>query len=55
LPARKDEAAVLIVEPDIAEFWSYPESELRAKWELLKGELTGAAPDLGDHQKVSFD
>lgn len=55
MPAGKDEAAVLIVEPDIAEYWSYPESELRAKWELLKGELTGVPPDLGENQKVHFD
>lgn len=54
MPARKDEAAVLIVEPDIAEYWTYPESQLRAKWELLKGELTGAAPDLGENRKISL-
>ena len=53
-PASKEEAAVLIVEPDIAEYWTYPGSELRAKWELLKGELTGAPPHLGEHGKVSF-
>ena len=55
LPANKDETAVLIVEPDIAEYWTYPESRLRAKWELLKGELTGTPPDLGENRKVSFD
>lgn len=53
-PATKEEAAVLIVEPDIAEYWTYPGSELRAKWELLKGELTGTPPDLGEHKKLAF-
>lgn len=54
MPASKDEAAVLIVEPDIAEYWTYPESRLRAKWELLVGELTGAPPDLGKSGKIAF-
>lgn len=54
MPASKDEAAILIVEPDIAEYWTYPESQLRAKWELLKGELTGAPPDLGENRKLEL-
>lgn len=54
MPANKDEAAILIVEPDIAEYWTYPESQLRAKWELLKGELTGSAPDLGENRKLAL-
>lgn len=53
-PGGKDEAAVLIVEPDIAEYWTYPESQIKAKWELLKGELTGAPPDLGENRKLSL-
>jgi len=54
MPANKDEAAVLIVEPDIAEYWTYPESRLHAKWELLKGELTGMPPALGENRKIAF-
>ena len=53
-PGGKDEAAVLIVEPDIAEYWTFPESQLQAKWELLKGELTGAPPDLGENRKLEL-
>ena len=53
-PGGKDEAAVLIVEPDIAEYWTFPESQLKAKWELLKGELTGTPPDLGENRKLEL-
>jgi general stress protein 26 len=53
-PSGKAEAVALAVTPEIAEYWTYPESRMRGRWELLKAELTGAVPETGVHRKVAL-
>ena len=50
----KEEAIVLILEPEMAEYWDYAGGKLKAGWELLKGAMTGAKPDIGQHGKVAM-
>jgi general stress protein 26 len=48
----KGEAVVLIMEPEIAEYWDYRENAVKAGWEIAKGALTGKQPDIGEHDKL---
>ncbi len=50
----KDEAIVLIVEPEIAEYWDNRENAVKAGWEIAKGALTGKRPDIGENRKVAM-
>lgn len=50
----KQEALVLILEPEIAEYWDYRENVVKAGWELAKGALTGRRPDLGENRKLAL-
>lgn len=49
----KAEAIVLIMEPEIAEYWDTSDSKIKAGWEMVKGALGGSKPDLEEqHGKV---
>ncbi len=50
----KDEAVVLIVDAEMAEYWDQSKSTLRAGWEMAKGAITGETPDVGNHQKLDL-
>lgn len=50
----KSEAVVLVLEPEIAEYWDNSDSKVKAGWEMVKGTLTGKRPDVGDHGKVDM-
>lgn len=50
----KDEAIVLILEPEFAEYWDYRENAVKAGWEMAKGMLTGRQPDIGDNRKLTL-
>lgn len=54
LNAGKAEAAVLIIEPTMGEYWDNSKNVLKAGWEMAKGVLTDEKPDVGDHAKVSI-
>ena len=49
----KAEAIVLILEPEMAEYWDSG-SKLKAGWELMKGAVTGQKPDIGSHGKIAM-
>lgn len=48
----RDEAVVLVLEPEIAEYWDRSENAVRAAWEMAKSQVTGDKPDLGENRKV---
>lgn len=50
----KKEAVVLVVQPEIAEYWDNRENALKAGWEAAKGALTGKRPDIGEHSKLAL-
>lgn len=50
----RDEAVVLILEPEIAEYWDYRENAVKAGWEIAKGMLTGKQPDIGENRKLTL-
>jgi general stress protein 26 len=47
----KEEAAVLIVRPSLAEYWE-SDGTLKSTWEMMKGLATGAKPDMGENRKL---
>jgi general stress protein 26 len=46
---------VLRVTPSVAELWDGPASRAVAAFELVKSQLTGAKPNLGENRKVTVD
>lgn len=50
----KSEAAVLIMEPEIAEYWDASDNAIKAGWEIAKGVLTGKQPDIGENRKLTL-
>ena len=50
---NKDEAAVLILEADIAEYWN-GDNMMKASWEMAKAMLTGDKPDVGDNETLTL-
>ncbi len=50
----KAEAIVLILEPQIAEYWDRSDNVLKTGWEMVKGTLSDSPPDIGDNRKLSF-
>ncbi|MEL6875832.1 MAG: pyridoxamine 5'-phosphate oxidase family protein [Pseudomonadota bacterium] len=47
-------AAIRFV-PEIAEYWSSPDSTLVQTWELAKAKLTGEKPEMGKNQTLTID
>jgi general stress protein 26 len=50
----KKDAVVLVVQPEIAEYWDNRENAVKAAWEVTKGALTGERPDIGEHRKMTL-
>lgn len=50
----KAEAIVLVLEPQIAEYWDHTDNALKAGWEMVKGTLSDSRPDVGDNRKLSL-
>ncbi len=51
----KEEAIVMLLEPDIAEYWDNTGFDLSAGWEKVAGALTGRQPkEMGEHGKVAM-
>lgn len=50
----KAEAVVLVLDPDLAEYWESSGNAIKAGWEMVKGTLTGKKPDLGEHRKLTL-
>ncbi|QJB70286.1 pyridoxamine 5'-phosphate oxidase family protein [Parasphingorhabdus halotolerans] len=44
-------AAICFI-PEIAEYWSSPESALVQTWELAKAKITGKKPEMGDNKTM---
>jgi general stress protein 26 len=53
LKEGKAEAAVLILEPEIAEYWD-SQNTMKAGWEMIKGALSDRQPHPGEHGKVQL-
>lgn len=53
LKEGKAEAVVLILEPQIAEYWD-GQNTMKAGWEMIKGALSDRRPHPGDHGKVAL-
>lgn len=54
LTEGKGEAVVLVLDPEIAEYWDNRENVLKAGWEMAKGALTGERPDIGENRKLTL-
>lgn len=55
LNAGKSEAAVLILEPSMGEYWDNSTNVVKAGWEMAKAVLSdNERPDIGKHAKVDL-
>lgn len=46
--------AAICFRPDIAEYWSSPESKMVQAWELAKAYMTDRKPDIGTNNRVQM-
>jgi general stress protein 26 len=46
--------AAICFKPDIAEYWSSPESKMVQAWELAKAYMTDQEPDMGSNKTVQL-
>lgn len=54
LETEKKEAAVLVFEPEIGEYWDNSTNFAKAGWEMAKGVLSDERPDIGKNEKVEL-
>lgn len=51
---EKSETVVLILDPEIAEYWDSSANSVKAGWEMIKGAVTGREPEVGSHGKLQI-